>query len=139
MASTTNSRVSAAPVHKSQRGSPREASSKAIPRRPPRARLGTAGPVGPSGSSSPWPSTRAPTVTRTSPSASVPHSRVHPGVDQVDEKADSHHGQGEDGDYALDGDVVPVFEVVDQLVADARPVERLLGEHRPGEQQRGLE
>ena len=47
---------------------------------------------------------------------------------------DDHHGDREDRDDPLDGDVVALVQVADELRADARPVERLLGEHGAAEQ-----
>ena len=140
MASTTNSRVRAAPVHNSQRGKPRVASNRATPRRCPglAAACGARRPQGLELGLS-LDQRAGDRHEDLDPMSSVPHPRVDPGVDQVDEKADDHHGEGENRDYALDGDVVAVLQVVDQLVADPRPVEGLLGEHRPREQERGLE
>ncbi len=45
----------------------------------------------------------------------------------------------EDRDDPLDGDVVALVEVADQLRSDPRPVEGLLGEHRAAEQDRELQ
>ena len=45
----------------------------------------------------------------------------------------------EDRDDPLHRDVVAGLEVVDELAADPRPVERLLSEDRAREKQRGLQ
>ena len=52
---------------------------------------------------------------------------------------DEHDDEREDDDDALHGGIVAVLEVDEELVADARPVERRLGEDRAAEQERELE
>src|SRR5688572_33333564 len=70
---------------------------------------------------------------------SVPHPRVDEGVDEVDDQRDDDDGQGEDRDDSLNGDVVALVQVADQLGADPRPVERLLGQDGSSQEDRELE
>ena len=52
---------------------------------------------------------------------------------------DHDDGEREHGDDPLDGDVVALVEVADQLGAEPGPVEGLLGDHRAAEQDRELQ
>src|SRR3954447_5178342 len=70
---------------------------------------------------------------------SIPDPRVDHRVDDVDDEADHHDDQREEGDQALFSDVVAVVEVLQQARPQPRPTEGLLGEHCTSEQQCGLE
>ena len=61
---------------------------------------------------------------------SVPDPRVDERGDDVDDEVRERHDHGEQHDDALHGDEVAGIEVLDELEAEALPLEGLLGQHR---------
>src|SRR5699024_12115228 len=65
--------------------------------------------------------------------------RVDERVDDIDYQTDHHDYHREHGDDALHRGVITQLDVIDELVADPGPIERLLGQDRAGEQEGDLQ
>ena len=68
-----------------------------------------------------------------------PDARIERGVQQVDEEVEDDEGDRGHQDAALDHREVPAGDGVERQLADARPVEDRLDDHRPGEEEAELE